>query len=228
MNIYFSGWRFRHSAPIEPPKPDHSLKHEIKKLYQEASHHRRVALATDTPHREVEQARQESANLIKQITELAMSKSDDYRKQVESFEDRAATTQCGQNILFLDPDTALQDPHVAGPAGVNHPGRKAVFTWSDSAVEQLVRILHHTHARIVLTSKWRNRATMRTNMNRELTKRGLPVIIGRTNYLDSKGGRPSEVLDFLDAYVDEGSVKGATVHGWCVLDEQDFLKHKLG
>lgn len=151
MNIYFSGWRFRHSAPIEPPKPDHSLKHEIKKLYTEASHHRRIALSTDTPYREVEHARDESSKLIKQITELAISKSDDYRKQVQSFEDRSATVQCGQSILFLDPDTALQDPRVAGPAGVNHPGRNAVFTWNDDAVDQLVRILHHTHARIVLT-----------------------------------------------------------------------------
>lgn len=52
--------------------------------------------------------------------------------------------------------------------------------------------------------------------------------MGRTNYLDSKGGRPSEVIEFLDAYVDGGSTKGATIHGWCVLDEQDFRKHKLG
>lgn len=228
MNVYFPGWRFRHSAPIEPPLPDHTLKHQIDKLYKEASHQRRIALAADTQFKEVEAAREEGTRLIKQITNLAISHSEEYRKQVTSFEDRAATTQCGLNILFLDPDTALQDPRVAGPAGVNHPGRKAKFTWSDKAVEQLIRILEHTNARIVLTSKWRNRATMRTNMNRELTSRKLPVIIGRTNVLDGDGGRPNEVLDFLDHYIAGGSTKGATVHGWCVLDEHDFLKHKQG
>jgi hypothetical protein len=42
---------------------------------------------------------------------------------------------------------------VAPPAGVNHPGRRAKFTWSEDAVAHLLRILAHTEARIVLTSK---------------------------------------------------------------------------
>ena len=111
----------------------------------------------------------------------------------------------------------LQDPHVPPPAGVNHPGRRAQFTWSQDAVTQLLRVLAHTEARLVLTSKvpgflewvrlhaalpltldwccvvpqWRNRATMRTSFNRELQKRGLPPLIGRTLVLEGHRARVS-------------------------------------
>jgi len=48
-----------------------------------------------------------------------------------------------------------KDPRVAPPAGVNHAGRRAKFTWSEEAVAQLLRIIEHTEARIVITSKVR-------------------------------------------------------------------------
>lgn len=224
MNIFFPGWRFRNTAPIHPPEPDHTVKHRIHDLYKEASHQRRIALAGSTEPPQARAARAQSDALIKEITEVAVSAGSVYRDQVRAFEDRAATTNAGVNLLFLDPDNALQDPRVEPPAGVNHSGRHAAFSWSADAVRELVRIHDHTHAHIVLTSKWRNRATMRTNLNRELKARGLPPLVGRTNVLDGKGRRPAEVLEFLDAYVDGGSTKGAAVHGWCVLDDYDFTR----
>jgi hypothetical protein len=180
-------------------------------------------MAADTPFREAEDAKASSKRLIQSIKDTAASSSDAYRAARMSFADRAATVQSGQNILFLDPDCSLQNPHVAGPAGVNHPGRRAKFTWDAHAVDNLLRIVAHTNARIVLTSKWRNRATMRTNFNRELQARGLPVTIGRLGVLeDTGGGRAAEVLHFLDEYSRGQSTTGAKVHGWCALDERNF------
>jgi len=223
MNIYFHGWRFRRTAPILPPEPDHSLKHTIAGLYHEASNQRRIAMAADTPFREAEDAKAESKRLIQSIKDTASTSSDAYRAARLSFSDRAATVQSGQNLLFLDPDCALQDPHVPPPAGVNHPGRRAEFSWDQKAVGNLLRILAHTNARIVLTSKWRNRATMRTNFNRELQARGLPVIIGRLGVLeDTGGGRAAEVLHFVDEYEAGQTTVGAKIHGWCALDERNF------
>ena len=127
----------------------------------------------------------------------------------------------GQNILFIDPDCSLQDPHVPPPAGVNHAGRRAKFAWSEGAVAELERIIQHTNCRIVLTSYWRNRATMRTNFNRELLNRGLKPILGRTNVLNGGGRRPAEVLEFIESYLQGPG--GAAVNGWCAVDESDFF-----
>ena len=223
MNIFFPGWRFRRTAPILPPEPDHTLKHTIEGLYHEASMQRRIAMAADTEYRDAQEASEKSRRLIAQIKQTAGASSDAHRAARRSFADRACTTNSGQNILFLDPDCSLQDPHVPPPAGVNHAGRRAKFTWDDKCVANLLRILEHTNARIVLTSKWRNRATMRTNLNRELLARGLPPLIGRTQVMeDTGGGRAMEVLAFIDQYSDGGSTQGATVHGWCALDERNF------
>lgn len=83
-------------------------------------------------------------------------------------------------------------------------------------MQTLLRIVQHTNCKIVLTSKWRNRATMRTNVNREFVARGISPIIGRTEVLEggveSGGGRPGEVLDFVDKYC--AAPGGATIHGW--------------
>ena len=122
MNIFYAGHRFRRKAPIEPPAPDHTTKHKIRSLYKEASNQRRIALAFETPFRDAEAAAGKSKDLIHQITQTAITSTDDYRAQVRSFADRAATFQCGMNILFLDPDCSLQDPKLPPPAGVNHPG----------------------------------------------------------------------------------------------------------
>jgi len=167
-----------------------------------------------------------SKDLIQQITLTTVTSSDEYRDQVRSFADRAATFQCGMNILFLDPDCSLQDPKLPPPAGVNHPGRHCKFQWDEEDVGSLLKIVAHTNCKIVLTSKWRNRATMRTNVNREFAALGLAPIIGRTEVLDggveTGGGRPGEVLDFLDEY--GKAPGGATIHGWVVVDETDFTK----
>ena len=107
------------------------------------------------------------------------------------------------------------------PAGVNHAGRRAKFAWSEGAVAELERIIQHTNCRIVLTSYWRNRATMRTNFNRELLNRGLKPILGRTNVLNGGGRRPAEVLEFIESYLQGPG--GAAVNGWCAVDESDFF-----
>jgi hypothetical protein len=108
MNVYFPGWRFRRSAPIAPPVPDHQIKHKISALYHEASLQRRIALGAETQYRDAVEAREKGNALIRDITVLAGSSSDAYRAARISFYDRNATINAGQNILFLDPDCALQ------------------------------------------------------------------------------------------------------------------------
>lgn len=199
MNIYKFGWSFRRSAPIAPPLPDHSLKTRVEDMYKDASAQRRFAMQGDTPAREAQAASAKSHSLIREISETVGKTGDKYRAEKLRFAEREATFNAGVNILFIDPDNALQSPRANATAGVNIPGIRASFAWDEACVQNLLRVLEHTNARLVLTSGWRNRPTMRARFNRELVQRGLHTIIGRTNVVHSNahgsirgGGRPAE------------------------------------
>ena len=116
------------------------------------------------------------------------------------------------NVIFLDPENSLKNPRLPPTAGVNHSGRRQEFHWDKECIDQLLRILRHTNARVVLTAKWRVRSTMRMKMNLWFKQNDLPPLLGVTPMLFGKG-KAVEVLNWLDAFTDGNGPKGSTIHG---------------